>query len=198
MSGETRKFSRRTILKGAAAASGALLLKRSGVSSSLPTSGPSTTAPAYALPSLPHGVEVIPILTTGDAAANGYRMVGIPDGLGAWGNGKTFSLVMHHELGAGNGVLRAHGSKGAFVSKRTIERNTLEVLHGEDLIPSASNLWQWNAGSQSYATGTKAFDRLCSADLPVEKAFLHGNRGTDERIFLGGEEVITGAGRHRQ
>lgn len=54
----------------------------------------------------------------GDSAANGYRLVGIPDGLGAFDNGDgTITLLVNHELGSTKGVVRSHGSKGAFVSK---------------------------------------------------------------------------------
>src|SRR5215510_3817395 len=94
-----RKFSRRTLLKGAAAGGSALLLQHVGLGA--PNgSGPSTTTPSYVLPSIPQGVKLTPILTTGDAAGNGYRMVGIPDGLGALGNGQTFTLLMNHEITA--------------------------------------------------------------------------------------------------
>src|SRR5689334_21016787 len=48
-------------------------------------------------------------------------MVGIPDGLGAFDNlDGTFTLVMNHELGSTLGANRAHGAKGAFVSKWVI------------------------------------------------------------------------------
>src|SRR5262245_3042516 len=146
---EGRKLSRRTLLKGAAATSSALILNRSGLASASPTSGPSTHTRSYVLPSLTSGVEIIPILTTGEYADNAYRMVGIPDGLGALHNGKTCSVFMHHELGATVGVTRAHGSKGAFISKWTIDRNSLRVVEGQDLIPSATRLWQWNMATQS-------------------------------------------------
>jgi hypothetical protein len=190
-----RTFSRRTILKGAALSSGALLLDRVALASTLPTS-PSTAVPAYALPSAP-GVEIASILTVGDAAENGYRMVGIPDGLGALGNGKTFSLFMNHELTAsagssGPGVVRAHGRAGAFVSKWTIDRKTLRVLKGEDLTSSPAHVRLWDPVAQRYQVMTTTWDRLCSADLPDEKALRHGNRGTSERIFLNGEEVTFG------
>ena len=194
MNWEGRMLSRRALLKGAAATSGGLILNRSGFASAPPASGASTHVQSYVLPSLSNGVDIIPILAAGEYADNGYRMVGIPDGLGALGNGKTFSLFMHHEIPASSGVNRAHGSKGAFVSKWTIDRNTLRVVEGQDLLPSASKLWQWNSATQRYLAGaTKAFDRLCSADLPDEKAFRHGNRGTSERLFLGGEEVNNGS-----
>ena len=94
-----RTVSRRAILKGAAIGGGALLLDRVGLGSTLQANPTITDVPAYVLPSAP-GVEIASILTVGDAAENGYRMVGIPDGLGAIGNGRTFSLFMNHELTA--------------------------------------------------------------------------------------------------
>jgi len=190
-----RTVSRRAI-KGAAIGSGALLLNRVGLASTLQTSSPITDVAAYVLPSAP-GVEIAPLLTVGDAAENGYRMVGIPDGLGALGTGQTFSLFMNHELTAsagssGPGIVRAHGHAGAFVSKWTIDRKTLRVLAGEDLTPSPSHVRLWNSATQQYQVMTTTWDRLCSADLPDEKALRHGNRGTSERIFLNGEEVTFG------
>jgi len=191
-----RTVSRRAILKGAAIGGGALLLDRVGLASTLEASPPTTDVAAYVLPSAP-GVEIASILTVGDAAENGYRMVGIPDGLGALGNGRTFSLFMNHELTAsagssGPGIARAHGNAGAFVSKWTIDRRTLRVLAGEDLTPSPSHVRLWNSATKQYQVMTTSWDRLCSADLPDEKALRHGNRGTSERIFLNGEEVNFG------
>ena len=49
-----------------------------------------TTAPAYLTPTAP-GVEVTPLLTTGDSV-NGYRMVGVPDWLGAMTTATARSL----------------------------------------------------------------------------------------------------------
>ena len=40
-----------------------------------------------------------------------------------------------------------------------------------------------------YVAGTTAFERLCSADLPRQGAFLRGSHGTPNRIFLSGEET---------
>src|SRR5262245_55330879 len=91
------RISRRTVLKSAAVGAGALLLDKSGLALAR-GAGQSTAAPSYVLPSLPQGVTLKPILTVGDGAANGYRMVGIPDGLGALANGQTFTVVMNHEL----------------------------------------------------------------------------------------------------
>jgi hypothetical protein len=154
--------------------------------------GPSTTEDPYLLPSI-NGVQTTSILTVGDLPAdNGYRMVGIPDGLGAFKTGQTFTLLMNHELSAGAGVVRDHGSTGAFVSEWTIDRNTLRVIEGNDLTPSSSDVYLWDPASQQYTPGTTAWDRLCSADLPRESAFYHGGVGTRDRIFLNGEEVDEG------
>src|SRR5262245_32592435 len=79
------------------------------------------TATPYLLPVDP-SVTTRAILTVGDVVpltgtttGQTYRMVGVPDGLGAFDNGDgTFTLLMNHELLATQGVTRAHGSNGAF------------------------------------------------------------------------------------
>src|SRR5882672_12260730 len=88
----------------------------------------STAAAPYLVPSAP-GVTIMPLITTGESAANGYRMVGIPDGLGAFDNGDgTFTVLMNQELSAGLGAVRAHGANGAFVSEWVFDKTTLQVL----------------------------------------------------------------------
>jgi hypothetical protein len=77
----------------------------------------STSALSYIVPTAP-GVEIKPILTVGDtvpqSGGGSYRMVGIPDGLGAFDNGDgTFTVLMNHELRDTVGIARDHGSKGA-------------------------------------------------------------------------------------
>jgi hypothetical protein len=104
---------------------------------------------------------------------------------------------MNHELtasagGSGPGIVRAHGNAGAFVSKWSIDRKTPRGLAGEDLTPSPNHVRLWDPVAQEYQAMTTTWDRLCSADLPDEKALRHGNRGTSERIFLNGEEVNFG------
>ena len=150
------------------------------------SSGPSSSQSPYLVRSQP-GVVLKSILTVGDSVNNKpdgvtpYRMVGIPDGLGAFDNGDgTFTVLMNHELGSSVGVTRAHGAKGAFVSKWTIRKDDLTVLHGEDLIQNLI-----------YSSGTKAMNRLCSADLPPFSAFSSGGMGYDGRIFMNGEESGT-------
>jgi hypothetical protein len=137
------------------------------------------------------GIVTTSVLTTGDSVG-GYRMAGIPDGLGAFDNGDgTFTVLMNHEIASNLGVVRAHGAKGAFVSKWVVNTSTLEVLQGEDLIKkvfrwSGSQWVQIPAGDPALALG-----RLCSADLPDPSALFDAasGLGTHERIFMDGEEV---------
>jgi hypothetical protein len=155
--------------------------------------GPSSSQSPYIVRSEP-GVVTKSILTVGDSVYNEpdgspYRMVGIPDGLGAFDNNDgTFTVVMNHELGDTLGVTRAHGAIGAFVSKWIINKEDLTVIHGEDLI---QNIATWNPGGywNPPAKGV-ALSRLCSADLPPVSAFYDSfsGLGTTERIFMNGEE----------
>ena len=190
----SRPFARRTFLKGALATAPLLLMDpaRLWAKKAEPDDenniGPSTTTEPYLIPST-EGVEFISILTVGDSIG-GYRMVGIPDGLGAFPHGNEFTLLMNHEITIGTpGIVRAHGSNGAFVSKWTIDRKTLEVLKGEDLTPSANHVFLWDSVHNEYTQGTTRWQRLCSADLPAESALFAKGLGTQERIFFDGEEV---------
>ncbi|MDP0491132.1 MAG: esterase-like activity of phytase family protein [Verrucomicrobiota bacterium JB023] len=158
------------------------------------TTGPSTTVDPYLVSSLSN-VTIESILTVDDqSASNGYSMVGIPDGMGAYDNGNgTFTLLLNHELNTTQGIARAHGSAGAFVSKLIINKRTHEVVSGEDQIQA---LFDWNPSTNSYDTvGTTLFDRMCSADLPPLTATYNSatGLGSQERIFFNGEE--TGGGR---
>jgi len=154
--------------------------------------GPSSSEEPYLIRAQP-GVVTVSLLTVGDAVnykADGvtpYRMVGIPDGLGAFDNGDgTFTVLMNHEI-PGNGIVRDHGFRGAFVSKWIIDKDTLTVLHGEDLIKHA---FKWDSASSSYVPITGGFSRFCSADLPPLSAFYNAATGNGYagRIFMNGEE----------
>lgn len=149
----------------------------------LASTGPSSSDAPYVIPSRP-GVVAKSVLTVGDAAANGYRMAGIPDGLGAYDNGDgTFTLLSNHELRRTQGVARAHGAAGAFVSKWTIDTSTLKVTAGQDLIQTLH-----------VTSGPTALERLCSGDLPALGAFFNARsgKGYDGRIFMSGEETAGG------
>jgi len=143
------------------------------------STGPNSSESPYLLPVAP-AVTNTALLSVGDAADNGYRMVGLPDGLGAFDNGDgTITVLMNHELRADRGAVRAHGAQGAFVSKWIIEKKTLTVLEGSDLIKELV-----------LVNGDSALARLCSADLPPISAFYNAatGKGYDGRIFMNGEE----------
>jgi hypothetical protein len=154
--------------------------------------GPSTSVMPYLLPSNP-SVSTTSVLTVNDPvqpSVGGYKMVGIPDGLGAFvaenQSGGAFTLMMNHELGGSSGFVRAHGSTGAFVSRWTLNPD-LTVTTGRDHNTSPSDVYTWN-GSQ-YVQGTTAFNRFCSADLPAPGAFQYNGLGTSARILMNGEET---------
>src|SRR6185503_2325024 len=151
--------------------------------------GPSSSASPYILRAEP-GVVSASILTVGDSVG-GYRLVGIPDGLGAFDNGDgTFTLLMNHEIGGTLGISRAHGARGAFVSKWIIRKETREVIHGEDLI---QQIVTWNPSTRFWNAPEKgiALSRLCSADLPPVSALYDAKTGLGYagRIFFNGEET---------
>jgi hypothetical protein len=167
--------------------------------------GPSSmTVPAIgATPSAPGTPYIVPtmagwtstaLLTTGNVI-NGYRMTGIPDGLGAFGNGdRTITVLMNHEIAPALGVARAHGGKGAFVSRWVINKDTLVVMSGRDFVdaPQKLKLWidgAWKAGDAS-AGKLLDINRLCSADLAPISAFYNATtqKGYNGHLFLNGEE----------
>ena len=156
--------------------------------------GPSSSQSPYLVRSQP-GVVTKAILTVGDSVnlkpdgVTPYRMAGIPDGLGAFDNGDgTFTLLVNHELGNTVGITRAHGAKGAFISRWIIRTDDLTVLSGEDLIRDVK-LWT----PSGYQSATVTFSRFCSADLPEPSAFYDSATGLgyDGRIYMNGEESGT-------
>jgi hypothetical protein len=157
---------------------------------------------AYVKPTA-SGWTVVPLLTVGDRVGTAsYAMVGKPDGLGALAGRMTatggmtetsryLTLFMNHELATTRGVARRHGTAGAFVSQWTIDLETLRVTNGSDLI---ARTLAWANGGWVDRTGTLAFDRLCSADLPKPSALYNPatGRGHKGRMFLNGEETPEG------
>ena len=114
--------------------------------------------------------QVKPLLNVGDSVgAKAYRMVGIPDGLGALDNGDgTLAIYMNHEIGKDQGKNRKHFGRGAFVSHWVLDIASLKITEGEDLIKQAK-LWlpddKKHVNAPAYS-----FNRLCSADLPALSA----------------------------
>ena len=191
-----RVLGRRAFLKGALAtaplliAGPTLLLPKKTQAAPIGNIGPSTTTEPYLVPSVP-GVKFISLLTVGDSI-EGYRMVGIPDGLGAYASSNgNFTLLMNHELGGTSGIVRAHGSKGAFVSRWIIDRATLKVRRGQDFTQTPNDVYTFDPTTDHYLQGTIAWQRFCSGDLAKEGAFYYNGLGTTERIYLNGEEITT-------
>ena len=153
--------------------------------------GPSSSESPYVIPAK-DGVVTKSILTVGDSV-DGYRMVGIPDGLGAYESRPgTFTLLSNHEIANTLGTTRDHGAIGAFVSKWVIARHSLRVAAGRDLI---SRVATWNAATSSYNPPAKgvSLSRFCSADLPARSAVYdwRSGLGYNGPLFLDGEEAGT-------
>jgi VCBS repeat-containing protein len=146
-------------------------------------------------------VQFTSILTVGDAV-NGYQMVGIPDGMGAYDNSDgTFTLLLNHEIVHTAGIARAHGQPGAFVSKWVINKSTLQVVSIQDFLQNGTSVYLSNnnpsaatSHSAYLAAATTLISRLCSADLAMPSAYQWTEPGTgtvygtSSRIFQSGEE----------
>ena len=190
------KMGRRAFLKGALAAAPLLIAgptiltprKSSATGLFGNGMGPSTTTEPYLVPSQP-GVKFVSVLTAGDVV-DGYRMVGIPDGLGLFNSEfGRFTLLMNHELGGTSGIVRKHGSQGAFVSRWVIDRSSLQVRKGQDFTQSPNDVLTWDAATKQYVNGTTVWQRFCSGDLAKTGAYYYRGLGTRERIYLNGEET---------
>lgn len=162
----------------------AIALALSG--SAFAATGPSSSAAPYMVGVAP-GVSFTSILTAGDAVG-GYTMGGIPDGMGAYDNNDgTFTVLLAHEWGATAGTTHAHGAKGSYISKWTVNKSNLAVTAGSDLITSVQN---YSGGAFSSAAAN-AFARFCSADLPKTSALYNAvsGKGYNGKIFMAGEET---------
>ena len=176
-------------------------LRSVSTTSALPTST-SSSQTAYVVPTAP-GWTVTPLLTVGDSPSGSfYQMVGKPDGLGALkgrisgtgvvsDTGSYLTILMDHELLDWRGAVRAHGTTGSFVSQWTVDLNSLQVVAGRDLV---TRTYAYSGGTWKDATGSLAFDRLCSADLPASTALYNPQTGNGfrGRMFLSGEEADEG------
>ena len=172
-----------------------------------PPTGPSTTTPPYLVP-VADGVHLTSLLTVDDgAASNGYELDGMPDGLGARRSGRNhFTLSMNHEFNALTGTTRRHGQKGAYVSAFRIDRRSLEVDEGEDLIDPGVQYWDYatqqyqatastggpnpRQPADTFAAQGNPFARFCSGTLSARRQFVsrESRRGYDGRIYFANEE----------
>ena len=126
------------------------------------------------------GIRILPLVTVPDAAPNGYRMAGVPDGIGAYASTTqpdTFYVLLTHEFRFNQGGRRPHAGSGAFVSKWTFDtsgwkggKGSLKLISGEDLIKTI-NHWTMPPVS-TVSPSASRWSVWCSADLPVPSA-LH-------------------------
>jgi Bacterial protein of unknown function (DUF839) len=173
----------------------------SGSASAAPpttSTGPSTGVQPYVLP-VADGVRITSLLTVGDrTASNGFRMVGIPDGLGVRREHGKLIVYMNQELQDGQGIVRRHGLAGAFVSRLVVDPKTLEVVAGSDLIDPGVRYWDYPNGD--YVTTAPRFADLAAQDLTFGR-FCSGTlsdpgvlynertgRGYRGQIFFANEE----------
>lgn len=141
-----------------------LLTMSLGTSTVGAAEGFKTLKPAYLVPIAP-GVEVDPILSTGDIIgdpATGYQMSGIPDGLGAYATGSgrrgdnggdddgdgRVTVVMNHELG--RSFPNTPPGVDTRISRLEIDPQTHRVYDAEYLFD-----------------GTEGYERFCSATLAI-------------------------------
>lgn len=163
--------------------SAALALSVAASSALAQLTGPSTSQSAYQLPSSSlSGVQIISIASNGNGtltpnetffrldgndlptATQDYRLVGIPDGSGAFRTEQdiidgTFTWVVNHELGDTSGIVRAHGNRGAFVSRWRIDGrptiagnpnpNFLKVIGGRD---ASTSVKLWDIANSQYVS----------------------------------------------
>lgn len=183
----------------AGAIGSAILASGAGATGPNVGTGPNTTVAPYVLPSA-SSTYIASLLTVGDSktAFNGYKMVGIPDALGAsrrTSDGKVL-VNMNHELGASSGIVRKNGQKGAFISRWVIDPVSMRVESGMDL---TWHTLYWDPTSGTYTTTAPAgqtaeFARFCSGTTVVaDQLFNPGTgRGSHDTLHFTGEE--NGAG----
>ena len=171
--------------------------------------GPSTPTDPYVLP-VGDGVATKSLLTVGDAgaAADGYEMVGIPDGMGAYQDpdSRDLTLLMNHELRLDQGVTRRHGQNGAFVSELEIDTDTFGVEEGKDFIDPDIRYWNYvrrrlqatpspggvnpRDPTDTFPAQSADFQRFCSGYLTTPGQLFDETtgRGFRGQMYLANEE----------
>ncbi|MFN8071806.1 MAG: hypothetical protein U0R66_08380 [Mycobacterium sp.] len=171
---------------------------------------PSTSQGPYTVP-LVDGVTTEPLFTVGETTelsgtgltADGYRLTGIPDGLGAYTDDQGLvHLFMNHEFFANRQtgpdpgtfpitipVVGQQGVKGSDVSEIILDPQTGDVLSANQAFTQVK---RWNVATQSFddltsewadlSTNTFKFAKFCSAYLGGPEVGLLG------RVFFTGEE----------
>lgn len=150
-----------------------------------------TSVAPYAVP-VGADYSIVPILSVGDRvprisdASQLFQMIGIPDGLGAYGNKDgTTTVFMNHET-VGNAlsepIVGQPLYRGSFVSKLILGADA-SVLSGDVAYATvyAENLFV--GPTATISNTTPAFSRFCSGSLSWKEA------GFDRPIYFAGEET---------
>ena len=165
--------------------------------------GPSTTVSPYVLPRA-DGVEITSLLTVGDLpATNGYKMVGIPDGLGARNSATAgkLELFMNHELASNQGIVaRARPDRRVRLEPHDRQGDAGRGQR-QGPRPDAGDISYWNYPAGAYqATPSPAggpfaaqpapFNRFCSGTLTDPGQLLNAisGNGYSGQIYFGNEE----------
>ena len=157
-----------------------------------PAIGPSTTVSPYVLPAS-EGVAITSLLTVDDQNRPDLNvdMVGIPDGLGAYRQGRNIVLLMNHEFVATAGEVHDHGETGAFVSRNVIDPATGRVKEVTDMI---QDVQYYDYATGNYVavptSGTEEFNRFCSGSLSDPGALYdeRSKSGYRGQFYFGNEE----------
>ena len=159
--------------------------------------------PVYVLSKNP-AVEIKAIATVGDAVT-GTMVRGIPDGMGAYDNGRGgITLLSVHEVATGNAfALKGKSTTapwGTSITKFTVSKTTKAVTKVEQFMQNI-NFYNYSTGKYqaSPAGGAPAdatagfFDwgisRFCSATYAEAGTFSHNGVGYEGGLFLSGEET---------
>jgi secreted PhoX family phosphatase len=151
---------------------------------------------AYAV-GISEGYETEPLLSVGDTVpetsdpARNYKMVGIPDGLGAHrAQGGTRIVYMNHELTStalSEPVVGAPLNRGALVSKLVVGGNG-QVISGERAYDWVFNENTFHGPAAQVGNSTRPFSRFCSGSLATPE-----EHGFDRPIYITNEEEGTPA-----
>lgn len=159
--------------------------------------------PVYVL-SKNSAVDIKAIATVGDAVT-GTMVRGIPDGMGAYDNGRGgISLLSVHEVST-TAPLALKGKSstapwGTSITKFTVSKNTKAVTRVEKFMQKV-NFYNYTtgkyqetpAGSAPVGATAGFFDwgisRFCSATYTPAGTFIHNGVGYDGGLFFSGEET---------
>lgn len=201
---KVRKLLKHCLLVGGMLAGGATLIQAQSLTRPGPPYG---IGPGYNTSAAPmmQSVEVssddtwdlYPVWTVGERI-DGYRPVGIPDGMGAVAlNGRVVRVFVNHELSDDKGYAYTLASgaalTGARISYFDIDRNARQILGAGMAYDTIIDRYgqvvtaaeQINEGLGNVESD--GFDRFCSANL-----FAAGTYGLEDNIFMTGEETANG------